>query len=285
MSASVCTVQTLTTYLSTAPFTCTESPLTYGFLNTLLPSYVGLNILSNNNSAASTGSITVNPSSSPNGLLFTSSAFTEAGGLLGVLGAQTELVQFTVASSGGAITDTDFSLDNPVVTGGVLNAGVGLALGQELVCVGGTFTSLPTGLITSVANGLLGTGTFGCNGAVLIGTVAADAGTLSDVTSLLGLPSLVGVTDSADIQLAPYNPTFIDVIKIQTLLGALGGTASTTGFGDTFSAAAATPAPEPATLGTLFGGLLLICGGLLSRQNRGKRMTTAIRRWSHGGMA
>jgi hypothetical protein len=110
-----------------------------------------------------------------------------------------------------------------------------LVIGQELVCVGGTFTSLPVGLITTVANGILPGGIHGCNGVALVGTAAVSSGPLSALTGLLGLPNLTGLTDQAQIQFLPADQTVVDVIKIQALVSVLGGTASTTGFGDNFA--------------------------------------------------
>jgi hypothetical protein len=110
--------------------------------------------------------------------------------------------------------------------------------------------------------------------------VGDSAGLLSDLNGLLGLPNLTGLGDSVDIQLAPYNAQTIDVIKIQALVGAAGGSASTTGFGDTFTAAAATQAPEPGSAGTLLGGILLIAGGYLVRQRARARRSASLRKWN-----
>jgi hypothetical protein len=200
---------------------------------------------------------------------FQSGAFQETTGLLTPLSAQAELVQFNVSAL-TKLTSTTFSLDNAQVASGGIS-GAGVAIGQELVCVGGNFTSLPTGLVTSVVNGVLGTGQFGCSGTVLVGTAGTEVGLLSAVTSLVNLPNITGLTDSATIQLAPYNATTIDVIKIQTLLAVAGGSAQTTGFGDTF--ATATSAPEPGAMWTGIAGLLLIS---LSKVRLASRMERRI---------
>lgn len=241
-----CTTAPLTTYLNGGdPFACTEAPnITIGFHQNPLPAYLGLALLSSNNDSALAAAITTVPGSPS--LDFQSNTFSENSALLS---SQAELVQFDVSAS-TPITSTTFQLDNPQVSAGGLNLGTGVAVGQELVCVGGNFTSLPVGLVTSVTNGSLGTGQFGCNGTVLVGTAATEIGLLSAVTDFVGLPDLTGLTDQATIQLTPYNPEFLDVIKIQALITTTGGSASTSGFGDSFTV---TAAPEPNTLFFLIG--------------------------------
>lgn len=101
---------------------------------------------------------------------------------------------------------------------GSLHVGTGLVIGQELLCAGGTFTYLPVGLVTSVANGLLVSGQFGCNGTALIGAVDDSIGSLTAITGLLGLPDSTGVTAHALIQFSSTDQTTVDVIKIQALL-------------------------------------------------------------------
>jgi MYXO-CTERM domain-containing protein len=261
---SSCTSSSLTTYVNGgAPYNCTEGggSLTVLFNNNLLPSYVGLNVLSANNSAASEGSINVAPGNL--GLEFDSSDFTEQSGLVS---SQAELVQFAL-SSAQPITDTTLDLADPS-TGVGLGLGTGLIVGQELICVGGNFTSLPTGLVTSVLSGVLGTNQFGCNGTTLIGTAVDSSGPLSTVTGLLGLPSLTGLGDTADIQLSPYNADYLDIIKLQALVTITGGTASDTGFGNTYSlGSTATPEPGSATL-LLGAGVLFAVGALRRKRSR-----------------
>ncbi|MDE3195841.1 MAG: hypothetical protein KGN84_05835 [Acidobacteriota bacterium] len=249
-----CATSPLTAYLNGGdPFSCRESPnVTIGFNRNLLPSYVGLSLLSSNNSAAMPSSITTVPGSPS--LDFQSNAFNESSALLS---SQAELVQFNVSAT-TPIVDTTFHLDSPQVSAGGLGLGTGVAIGQELVCVGGNFTSLPVGLVTSVANGVLGTGEFGCNGTVLVGTAATEVGLLSAVTDVLALPNLTGVSSQADIQLTPYQPEFLDVIKLQALVTTTGGSAQTGGFGDSFSVA---PAPEPNTIWLLAGVLIAVFAG------------------------
>lgn len=136
-----------------------------------------------------------------------------------------------------------FSLIDPEVTRGpnlpfTGPLSTGVIIGQELVCVGGSFTSLPTGLVTSVANGLLGSGAFGCNGVALAGTAA------------------------------PFHSRTVDVIKLQVLLTAAGGTASTAGFGNSYTLAADVESvPEPQSL-ALFGAGGLVLAALRGRLKR-----------------
>jgi len=184
-----CVTATLPTYLNSgAPYDCSlaSGTINIGFHENILPAYVGLNLLTSD--SADPASITVTPSSSSLSFL---GAFSQSG----VLASQAELVQFMVSTTtpNTDLLNTTFSLINPSTGTGQLGLGTGVAIGQELVCVGGSFTSLPTGLITSLANGVLGTGVFGCNGIALIGTVGDSSGPLSAITGVLGLPSLVGL--------------------------------------------------------------------------------------------
>jgi len=263
--ASPCVTAPLTTYLSGSPFTCTENgalpdSVTISFQHDLLPSYVGLSILGG--SSALPGNITVVPDSP--GISFEGDFSTS-----GVaLSSQAELVHFLMTSQ-TAILGTTFSLQGALVSAGAI--GAGLVIGQELVCVGGTFTSLPVGLITSVSNGVLGVGDqFGCNGTALIGTAAVSAGNLGLFG--LSLPSLIGVTDQAAIQFTPTDQTTVDVIKLQALLSVANGSARTTGFGNTFDVADV-PEPGSAVLFALGGCLLL---GLLSLKRRSARRVDIV---------
>jgi hypothetical protein len=266
---SPCTTAPLTTYLNGgAPYSCTENggAINVVFNHDLLASYVGLAVLPANNSAANPASITVTPGSSS--LTFTSNAFDESST---ILSSQAELVHFLLESSTTPFTSTTFSLIDPEVSRGTPifgpALGTGLVIGQELVCVGGTFTSLPVGIVTSVANGLLGSGAYGCNGTALIGTAAVSSGPLSAITNLLALPNLSGVTDTAYIQFSPVNGMTLDVIKLQALVTILGGTASTSGFGNTFTQAAVQPVPEPQSF-ALFGAGALALAAVRSRLKR-----------------
>jgi len=272
---SSCPNAPLTTYLNGGNFySCTENGgnLTISFNHDILPSYVGLNLLSSNNSAANPSSINV-LALGP-GLEFDSSAFSENSL---VLSSQAELVHFLLNAGPNAITQTTFSLNNVFTDVGSLGLGTGLAVGQELLCVGGTFTSLPTGLVTSVANGILGSGAFGCNGTALIGTAAASSGPLNAITSVLGLPNITGLGDTAIIQLSPVNQSVVDVIKIQALVSVLGGTASDTGFGNTYTLSAGTATPEPGSFVLMLAAGLLLTGNRFMARSLGK-FATKVRR-------
>src|SRR5262245_39144870 len=208
--AAPCTNAPLTTYLNGGSlFTCTETSgdLTFSFNHDVLPTFAGLSLLPSNNSSALASAITVGvgtPGLSFNGN-FSSSAT--------LLSSQAELVHFLINSSANVFTGTTFFLSGVSVGTGALGGGTGLAIGQELVCVGGTFTSLPTGLVTTVANGVLPGGTFGCNGVTLVGTAAVSSGPLNAITGVLTLPDLTGATDTAQILFGSASPT-IDVIKL-----------------------------------------------------------------------
>jgi hypothetical protein len=240
----------LPTYLNGGSlFVCTEDAgqINIEFNNTTLPSYAGLALLATGGTA-DPANIGVVPGLTS--LDFDSDTFHNSSP---VASGQAELVHFSVFSNGPSLLSGTFSLHNPQVSTGDLQLGTAAAVGQELICVGGTFTSLPGGLVTSVTNGVLGSGQFGCDGVVLVGTAGTSVGPLDPLTGLLGLPGFAGLSDSATLQLSPFNPRQIDVIKIQTLLSVLGGVASTTGFGDTFAAA-----PEPGPAMMLFSGIALI---------------------------
>ncbi len=80
---------------------------------------------------------------------------------------------------------------------------------------------------------------------------------------------LTGVTDQVTIQFSPTNQNVVDVIKIQALVSILGGSASDTGFGNSFTVA---DIPEPGTAGLfLLGGLFLGISLLTRRQSRYRR--------------
>ncbi len=149
---------------------------------------------------------------------------------------------------------------------GSLGLGSALALGQEIVCIGGNFTSLPTGLVTSVANGVLPGNPFGCNGVAMVGTAAVTSGPLSALTAVLGLPDLTGLTDQAIIAFTPPTSNTIDVIKIQALVSVGGGVASTTGFGDTFDEAGV-PEPGSVVLTLLGVGCMFVGKKIHARRN------------------
>jgi len=258
---AACATASLSTYLNGgAAFSCAEGNLTVSFNHDLLPSFVGLTLLSQRNSAASASSITVVPGGP--GLDFNSASFVESASLIS---SQSELVHFLLQDGSDDITATTLSLHNAATSTGTLGLGTGVAIGQELVCVGGTFTSLPTGLITSVANGLLSTGAYGCNGTAIIGTAAASSGSLSAISSVLSLPNLTGLTDTAFIQLSGANRHELDVIKLQALIAVGGGSASDSGFGNVYALASTTTttAPEPGSF------LLLLSAGVLLVSNRG----------------
>lgn len=257
LSAAPCITGPLDGYLNGgAVFNCTDTSgaISFFFNHDILPTYVGLNLLGSNNSSVAPTAITVAPGS---GSLSFQGIFSSSGA---VLSSQAELIHF-LATSSSYISGTTFSLSGVSTSTGGLGIGTGLAIGQELVCVGGTFTSLPVGLVTTVTNGILPNGQFGCNGTALIGTAASSSGPLNALTSVLGLPNLTGVTDSAVLTFSQGSTT-VDVIKLQALLTVTGGTASTTGFGNSFTL---TPTPEPSTM---LYGLAGICALALGKSRK-----------------
>jgi len=246
---AACVNAPLSTYVNNGNFfSCTEGngALTVQFNQSILPSWAALSLLSGNNSSVDPANINVVVGNL--GLAFDSNDFVENTGLLS---SQAELVQFFLDGGSNSISDVLLSFDSLSVAANGL--GTGLAIGQELLCLGGSFTTLPTGLVTSVANGVLGTGNFGCSGIVLVGTAAVSSGPLGVITSLLALPNLSGVSDHADILLGSYNATQVDVIKMQALVSVTGGSASDDGFANSYTLA--TPEPGSATF--------LLCGCLL----------------------
>ena len=245
--AAPCTNAPLSTYLNGgAFFSCTESSgqLTAEFnhpelLGLPLPSYVGLNLLGSGASIDPT-QISVVPGSP--GFNF-NNTFTTAGGL-NLLSTQAELVHFLLDAGTNSITSSTFSLDNVNLNAGLIPlAGAAAAVGQEILCVGGTFTSLPTGLVT----GVIGAGAFGCNGAVVSGSLLDSVGALNLITSVLGLPDVTGINDNVILNLGPLNNHQVDVIKLQALVAiGIGATASDSGFGNTYTLTSGTAAtPEP----------------------------------------
>jgi hypothetical protein len=114
---------------------------------------------------------------------------------------------------------------------------------------------------------VIGGGAFGCNGVTVVGTAADSVGLLGLLNGALGLPDLTGLTDTATIQLSPIDPHIVDVIKIQALVGLVGGSASDTGFGNTYSiSAGGTATPEPQSAAFMFMGLLLVSNRWLVRK-------------------
>jgi len=264
--APICVNAPLTTYLNSGnPFSCTEGggSLTVKFNSDVLPSYVGLNLLGSNNSSANPANINVVPGNL--GLQFNSIDFSESSTLLS---SQAELVHFFLDGGANPLTQTTLSLNSVATSAGALGLGTGLAIGQELLCIGGHFTSLPVGIVTSVANGVLGSGAFGCNGTTLIGTAAVSSGPLNAITGVLALPNLGGLSDQALIQLSPYNSTQIDVIKLQALVSVLGGSASDTGFGNTYTLGSPVTTPEPSTALLFFGAGIMLVGCRWLRSSR-----------------
>jgi hypothetical protein len=238
---AACPIAPLTTYLNGGSyFSCTnnDGSQTIEFNHDILPSYVALNLLSANNSSANAASINV--ISEDFGLRFAISGFPENQGLLS---SQAELIHFLIEGGSNPIVDTMLSVDSSVTSAGGLGLSTVLGIEQELVCVGGTFTSLPVGLVTGVANGWLEVGAFGCNGTAFIVTVADSSGPLSVITSALVLPNLSDVTNKMVIHLSP-NATKVDVIKLQALLSVAGGRANNVGFGSTYILGTSS-APEP----------------------------------------
>ena len=273
MASTVCPNAPLTTYINGGSFyACTEDSgaLTVKFNHDVLPSYAGVNVLSSNNSAADPAAINVVPAATGAGLEFDSSAFSESGGLLSPLTAQAEVVHFLIDAGSQDITQTTLSLDNLQINGGI---GAAVAVGQELVCVGGTFTSLPTGILTSVLNGVVGGGALGCNGVTLVGTVGASSGLLNLITGDLGLLPYNTLSDNVAIQLAPYDPDQLDIIKIQALATVLTGSVSDTGFGNTYtlSSGSVGAAPEPGSFLLMGLGLVLVSNPWVLRKIKAVR--------------
>jgi hypothetical protein len=262
--AAPCTTAPLTTYLNSGNyFACTENSgaLNVEFnhpelLGLPLPSYVGLSLLGSNNLAADPAAISVIPGSP--GLAFHSAGFTNTSTLL--ISSQAELVHFLLDAGTDSITSSTLTLDGVSLSAGLLNAGAALAIGQEILCVGGTFTSLPTGIVT----GVLGAGAFGCNGAVVSGTAFDNVGLLSLITGTLGLPDLTGLTDTAILQLGPLNNHQVDVIKLQALVAVgINAKASDTGFGNTYTITSGTTGtPEPGSW------MLMLAAGVLLAGNK-----------------
>jgi hypothetical protein len=262
IAATNCPNAALSVYVNAGnPFNCTENAgmVSVFFNHDVLPSYTAISLLAANNSAVLPSNINVVPGTPALSFQGNFNATSS------VLASQAELVHFLMTTSGQPFGSTLFSMLSATTGTGGLGAGTGLAIGQELVCVGGSFTSLPTGLYTTVASGLLPVGQYGCNGVALVGTAAVSSGPLSAITSTLALPDLTGLTDTAQILFSPTSTT-VDVIKMQALLTVGGGVASTAGFGDSFSAA---PTPEPATALTCFLALAVL-GGRWRFQNKRK---------------
>jgi hypothetical protein len=265
-AASICPTATLNTYTG-SNFACTESSgqITATWNDGLIPSYIGLNVLSANNSAAAPSSITVNPENL--GFDFTSSAFSETTSLLSPISAQAEVVHFLLDSGTQDIDSVKLSLDNAQVSAGVDPLlGVGAIVGQEVLCLGGEFTSLPVGLVTSIVGN-----SFGCTGVAVMGSAGARAGLLSNITGLI-LP--VFAADNVTIDLSSFNVHEVDVIKLQALVGVAGGSASDTGFGNTYtlsgSSSSATPEPGSSMM-MLAAGVLLAGNKFIVRLFKGRR--------------
>jgi hypothetical protein len=257
--ASSCLSATLSTYLNSgSPFTCTESSGLNAEFNQeiLVPSYAGLSILSATNSSVDPTLIEVVPGSA--GFNFNGS-FSASSGLLS---AQTEVVHFLLDAGSQEIDSTNFALDNVSSSTGSLGLGTSLAVGQELLCLGGTFTSLPTGLVTTLAGTLTGGNAFGCTGAAVIGSVAAGSGLLTSITGILGLPDVSGLSNNVTIDLSSDAPHQIDVIKLQALLSVTGGSVSDTGFGNTYALTSVSSTPEPGS------STLILAAGVLLAGNR-----------------
>ncbi len=255
---SPCVTQALSVYVGGGANTCTEASgsLTVGFNQNVLPSYVGLNVLGGNN-GANPADISVVPGNP--GLDFQSSDFSDNNPLLS---AQAELVHFMLSAPTG-VTETTLTLDDPITSdGGGLGLGTGLIIAQELLCVGGAFTSLPVGLVTSVANGVIGGGEFGCNGTTVIGTASASSGVLTGLSGLLGNLNPLTLNDTAVIQLTPVANEQIDVIKLQAIFAGLGGSASDQGFGNTYTLGSSTATPEPGS------SMLMLAAGIVLTGNR-----------------
>ncbi len=172
-----------------------------------------------------------------------------------LVGSETNVFHFTVQSGGGPITSTDLSILDPVVTPGAL--GVGAVAATELVCLGGTFTSLPTGVLGD----LTGLGNYGCGGVTLQAGVVGegDAALLAILGATVGTEATLTFTT---------DPTIIDVLKIQTLDATLTATVSDGGLSDSF-AIGGSPVPEPASIGLCGAAMMLLAG--LGRRRLARR--------------
>jgi hypothetical protein len=263
---AACPIAPLATYLNGGRyFRCTNNVAsqTIEFNHDILPSYATLNLFLTDNRSADPANITVIPEKL--GLRFDNSDYPENSRFLS---SQAELVHFLIDGGSNPIVDTILSADSGTASVGTLGLGTVLVIVQELVCVGGTFTSLPAGLVTGVVNGLLETGAFGCKGTVVIGTATDFSGPLNGIASVVDLPDVSGVTNKVVLHLALFKATKVDVIKLQALLlSCTRSHANNVGFGSTYMVDTSS-VPEPASAMLFLGAGITVAVSKWQRRRR-----------------
>jgi hypothetical protein len=252
---AACPIAPLATYLNGGSyFSCTNNVAsqTIEFNHDILPSYATLNLFLTNSRSADPANINVIPEKF--GLRFDNSDYPENSRFPS---SHAELVHFLIDGGSNPIVDTILSADSSTAAEGDLGLGTVLVIVQELVCVGGTFTSLPTGLVTGEVNGLLETGAFGCKGTVVIGTATDSSGPLNGIASVAALPNVSGVANKVVIHLALFKATKVDVIKLQALLLSCTGSHANVGFGSTYILDTSS-APEPGSAMLFLGAGIMV---------------------------
>src|SRR5262249_25672870 len=148
MQGASCTTATINTYAGT---TCDIGTNTFSFTSLLTYATAGIGNI------PISSEVTVVPSggSTDPSLDFTGTFSSGA-----IAGSQTDIVHFAITALAPILSVT-FSLDSPIATNGIL--GTAAVAGTELICIGGTFTSLPVGVVSN----LVAPGSFGCGGTVL----------------------------------------------------------------------------------------------------------------------
>lgn len=248
--ASNCPTASLTTYINGTNSPCSIGADTVTFGPTL--SYAGLSI--GEATPPTPGQITVVPGVA----LEPSISFTGNFAVGPLVGSETNVFHFTVQSNNGSpLTATQLSIIDPSVTPGAL--GVGALAATELVCLGGTFTSLPTGVLGS----LLNLGDYGCSGVTVQAGVVGEG----NAALLAALGATLGTQATLTLN---TDPTEIDVLKIQTLDATLTAKVSDGGLGDSFTNGPS-PVPEPASFGLCGGAMLLLAAIARKKLARGER--------------
>jgi len=250
-ASTICPTASLSTYVNGTNSPCMIGSNTFTFGPTL--SYEGLSL------GAATpptpNQITVLPGG---GSGDPSLSFTGSFAVGPVVGSETNVFHFTVQSGGGPITSTQLSILDPSVQAGEL--GVGALAGTELVCLGGTFTSLPTGVLGNLAN----LGKYGCSGVSVQSAIVGQG----DALSLAGLGATVGTQATLTFT---TKPTFLDVLKIQTLNAGVTATVADGGLKDSFGISNSSVTPEPASFGLCGAAMALLAGLVRSKQGKARR--------------